>query len=152
MKVEDIMTKNVVTVTPDSKITQVAEIMFKNRFHGVPVAEGKRVVGIVTEGDFFTRDQNNVFLPSYINFLKESKVAGALSKAEEEKVKKLLNAQVREIMNEKCVTILRDMSLHDLIAFFRETKYNTLPVMDENNELVGIVTLADVIGLIKEVS
>lgn len=152
MKVEDIMTRDVVTVTPETKITGVADIMFKNRFHGVPVVREKKVIGIVTEGDFFTRDQRNVFLPSYISFLKESKVAGNLSKDDKGKVEKLLNAEVGEIMNENCVTILKDMSLHDLIEFFKETKYNTLPVTNENNDLVGIVTLADVIGLIKEVS
>jgi CBS domain-containing protein len=150
MKVEDIMTKNVVSVTPETKITEVANILFKNRFHGVPVVDSdNKVAGIVTEGDFFARDSSNTFLPSYINFLKESKVNNDISKDKKEKIDKLLNAQVKEIMNVNCTTILKDMGLHDLMEFFKTTRYNTLPVVDQSDKLIGIVTLADVISLIK---
>jgi len=69
------MTKNVSFVSPDTKITDVAEIMFKNRFHGLPVLDNDKIVGIITETDFFTKDAANLYLPSYISFLKENKIA-----------------------------------------------------------------------------
>jgi acetoin utilization protein AcuB len=149
MTVEDIMTKNVVSVSADTKITEVAEILFKNRFHGMPVLENGQLVGIITEKDFFTRDSANLFLPSYISFLKENRTLGNLSKEQKENVEKLFNSEARDIMSRDCVPILKNMDVKDLLEFFRTTKFSTLPVIDERNALVGIVTLSDILNLIK---
>ncbi|MDQ1284483.1 MAG: hypothetical protein QG620_831 [Patescibacteria group bacterium] len=149
MKVKDIMTKEVVSVSPETKVTEVAAIMSKNRFHGVPVVEKGKIVGIVTESDFFTKDSGNLYLPSYINFLESAKLAEDLPEEKKEKVGKLIDARALDIMKKECVTILQDMDVRDLLSFFRETKFNSLPVTDEDDNLVGIVTLADVLGMIK---
>jgi CBS domain-containing protein len=149
MKVKEIMTRDVVSVSPETKITEVASILFKNRFHGVPVVTDGKIVGIITENDFFTRDAKNIFLPSYINFLQETKIADALTREKQEKIDKLMDSRAIDIMNSDCVTIMQDMDITDLLHFFRETNFNTLPVTDEKNDLVGVVTLADILGLIK---
>lgn len=149
MKVKDIMEKKVIAVSPDAKITEVAKILFEKRFHAVPVAEEGKIIGIITENDFFTRDTRNVFLPSYIEFIKGSKVADKLAKEKQEKVDELINLTARDIMTKDCVSILGDMNVEDLLEFFRETKFTSLPVVDSGDKLVGIITLADIIGLIK---
>jgi acetoin utilization protein AcuB len=143
------MTKNVITVAPETKITKVAEILSENRFHAVPVAEEGRVVGIVAEDDFFTRNSGNVFLPSYIQFIKGTKVVDALARGKKEKLEKLMNLEAKDIMSKDCVSILGEMDISDLLEFFRETKYTTLPVIDNQDKLIGIVTFSDIIGLIK---
>ncbi|MFA6974130.1 MAG: CBS domain-containing protein [Parcubacteria group bacterium] len=149
MKVADIMTKDVVTVEPETKITEVAETLFRNRFHGVPVVRHRKIIGIITETDFFTKDSVNLFLPSYIAFLKENRTIGELSGERKEKVEKLLNAKAKDIMSEKCVSILQDMDVASLLEFFKTTKFTTLPVINESDSLVGIVTLADILNLIR---
>jgi acetoin utilization protein AcuB len=54
LKISDIMTKNVITTTPDATIERVALIMLENRIEGLPVLDAKgNLVGIVTEGDIF---------------------------------------------------------------------------------------------------
>jgi CBS domain-containing protein len=149
MKVKDVMTTQVVTVAPETRIGEVAEILFKNRFHGLPVVEKDKVVGIITESDFFTKDARNVFLPSYISFLQDTKIADALTTEKQKKVEQLMNTQAADIMNPSCTTILEDMDIKDLLNFFRETHFITLPVVDQSDQLVGVVTLADILGLIK---
>ncbi len=54
LKISDIMTKNVITTTPDATIERVALTMMENRIEGLPVLDAKgNLVGIVTEGDIF---------------------------------------------------------------------------------------------------
>ncbi|WP_456437118.1 CBS domain-containing protein [Psychroserpens sp.] len=48
---EQVMTKNVVTVNPETTIKEVAEILTKNEFHALPVVDGGELVGIVTSTD-----------------------------------------------------------------------------------------------------
>ncbi|MGZ8402334.1 MAG: CBS domain-containing protein [Rhodoplanes sp.] len=56
MKAADIMATEVVTVTPESTVQEVAEILLKNRISGAPVVDPRgRVVGIVSEGDLLRR-------------------------------------------------------------------------------------------------
>ena len=49
--VEQVMARNLIKVSPDSTIKQVAEILSKNEFHALPVCEGDLLVGIVTTTD-----------------------------------------------------------------------------------------------------
>lgn len=148
MKVEEIMTKYVVTVRPETKISEVAKLMFTNRFHGLPVVEGGKVRGIITETDFFVKDSDNFFLPTYIKMLDEMKIY-EISKDKEDSIKELLETEAKDIMTERCVTIFKDMDVDDLVKFFKETKFATLPVVDADGKLIGIVTLSDVLRLIK---
>lgn len=143
------MSENVVFVAPETKITEVAEILFKNRYHGLPVLEHGKIVGIITETDFFTKDMANLHLPSYISFLQENRIVEGLPKEIESSVRALLNIRAKDIMTPNCVSILRDMDLHALLEFFKVTKFYTLPVIDETESLVGIVTQSDIIGLLK---
>jgi CBS domain-containing protein len=58
MKAADIMTRNVVSVQPQTTILQAADLMLQHRISGLPVVDsGGHVVGIVTEGDFLRRTE-----------------------------------------------------------------------------------------------
>lgn len=52
VKVEEIMTTEMRTVTPQTPAVEAAEIIWKERYTGLPVVEGERLVGILTEADF----------------------------------------------------------------------------------------------------
>jgi len=60
MKVKDIMTKDVIFVSPETKINKVADKLIKHRIHGVPVIKEGKLVGIITETDFFTKNPLNI--------------------------------------------------------------------------------------------
>jgi CBS domain-containing protein len=129
---------------------EVAEILFKNGFHGLPVIKDDKVVGIITENDFFIKDQAVLFLPSYINFLKENQMMGDMPEEKKKKIKMLLNLEAKDIMTPDPVTVSRDMEVSELLEFIKKTRFNTMPVADENKNLLGVVTLVDVIGMVKQ--
>lgn len=68
MKVKDIMTKNVIVVSPETPINKVAEELYKNGFTGVPVVEGNKLVGIITEADLVMQ-KAKIHFPQYIQIL-----------------------------------------------------------------------------------
>jgi len=148
MKIKDIMTADVITVTSKTKITEVAKVLQGNKFHGVPVVDDGKLVGIVTETDFFTKGENNIYLPAYIEFLKNIKVTGDDDSAKEKNVEKLIGSKAEDIMSRDCVTIHPDSDVETMVALIKEAKLHTVPVVRENGELVGIVTQSDIIKLI----
>lgn len=147
MKVKDIMVRDVVSVRPETKITDVANILFTHRFHGVPVLDNGMLVGIVTENDFFIKDSTSLFLPSYINLLKDSGMPSGLSSEQKEKITRLLNAKAKDIMSKDCVCASPDTELDELMDIFRRTNFTTIPVTTKENMLEGIVTVMDVVRL-----
>lgn len=149
MLVKDIMTKTVFSATPAMPITEVAEMMSAKRIHAVPVIEEGKVVGIISETDFFVKNASSIYLPSYIHFLKENRTLDNLSSEKQEEVNELLHAKASDIMTRNCITILESMSVRDLLDFFRNTNFITLPVINEEEKMVGIVSVSDIIGLLK---
>ncbi|MGH8698975.1 MAG: CBS domain-containing protein, partial [Burkholderiales bacterium] len=57
MKAKDIMTTPVVTIAPDTTVREIAELLLERRISGVPVVEGGRLVGLVSEGDLLHRHE-----------------------------------------------------------------------------------------------
>jgi CBS domain-containing protein len=55
VEIADVMTRNVVTVGPDTDLNEVARTMLERKIGGLPVLEHGRVVGIITESDIFKR-------------------------------------------------------------------------------------------------
>jgi CBS domain-containing protein len=127
----------------------VADLLFKNRFHGLPVVDKSMVVGIITEDDFFLKGAEDLYLPSYIDFLEKNKIDEKSPKEIKEKVKKLLNATAQDLMSPRCVTVRPDTDIEVLFALIQKTKFTTFPVTDDQNNLIGLITLVDLLGQIK---
>jgi CBS domain-containing protein len=149
MRIEDIMVRDVISVTADMPVSKVADIIFQNRFHGVPVIENGKVVGIITENDFFIKGFGDLYLPSYLKFLEENGMAEKLPEADREKIIKLISAKARDIMSADCLTFDPEADIQEMIETVKKTKFTTFPVTDGEKKLVGIVTIADVIGTIR---
>lgn len=147
MKVKDIMTKKVVCAKPEMKISEVAKILFENRFHGMPVVEDGKMAGIVTQNDFFSKKDDFLFLPEYINFLKEAEFVGKVDDAEKEKINEIINARVKDIMTTECIAVEPEMEISELLGIIKKTRFNSVPVVNSDKEILGIVTLADLVEL-----
>jgi CBS-domain-containing membrane protein len=152
MQVKDIMTREVISVAPSMKINEVAHVLTQYRIHGVPVVdEGKKLVGIVTETDFFVTDSPDLYLPSYINFMNATKMQGEIDPRQKERVETLMNASAKDIMTTECFTFSPEMDvIEQVIKVFQEKRLHTVPVVDQNGILDGIVTVADIIKLIQQ--
>lgn len=146
MKVSEIMTKEVISVKKDTPLKEAAGLLAKFRIHGFPVVDNSnKVVGIITESDFFTKDASNIYLPTFLDFIRNGNAnipRGVDSKEIEKKTK------IEDIMTSECLTVKPDLEVEQLIQLFKENNYNSLPVVDDQDVLTGIVTIMDVIKLL----
>jgi CBS domain-containing protein len=148
MKVSEIMTKDVISVGPDVSITEIAEVMSEKKIHAVPVVDSEnKVLGIITETDFFTKDSSNIsYMPSVIDFVKSGKMN--YSEDEKEAVHAIINATAKDIMTAKCEKVSPDLSVEDFVKLIKERSFTSYPVVDGEGILVGIITISDAIKLL----
>ena len=136
---EDIMTKTVITVRPETPVQEAADIMAAKRVSGVPVVtENMRVAGILSEKDFLARmgpDGPKTFMDVVARCLM---ARGCAALAIREK-------KVEDIMTSPAVTVGRNTSLLEISSLLREKKINRAPVIDQQGFLVGIVSREDII-------
>lgn len=149
MLVKEIMTKEVAYVAPDVSMEAVADLMTKNCFHALPVVEAGKILGIIAEADFFTKNSVCIYLPSYIDLIEKINSSEDLPSEKKEKIHALVNATAKDIMTPNCLTVAENMDIAELLEIFKKTNYNTIPVVDESNIIVGIVTLTDIIKYVK---
>jgi CBS domain-containing protein len=140
---QDIMTKEVVTVKPDTSIQDLAAMLVKNHISGVPVLDDAGALfGIVTENDLISRDKR-LHIPTVVSFL-DAAIYLESSKKFEQEVKRLTATRVGDICTRKVVTIKKDTPLVDIATIMSEKKVHLLPVV-ENNKVLGIVGKRDMV-------
>lgn len=138
MKVADLMQKHVDFVTPDSSVREVARIIFGRGINGVPVCEGKKIVGFITERDILRK-----FYPSMQEYI-EDPVHSRDFEAMEKNVSEILNLPAKKIMSENVLTIEAESPLMRAQSSMLVYRVGRLPVVDKNQNLVGIVTQGDI--------
>lgn len=146
MKVEDIMTSEVITAQPGTSLVEVAKLLRQNKIHSLPVIdEASRLKGIVTEMDFFIKDAASSYLPKWIELIGQIKSGDIFSLNEQEKLDYIIDLRAQDIMTTDIVTVKPDTYVKELLEIFKETRFKTFPVIGSDNTLVGIISLVDVI-------
>ena len=137
MKIRDVMTTRVVTVTPDVPLKEVARLLADNGISGLPVVdEDQRVIGVVSEADFLLKDQDAP-RPQ-----RSSWFSWIFDRAESERIGAKLHATTAgQAMTQPAITIDLDRSLREAAATMTRHNVNRLPVVDDGR-LAGIVTRA----------
>lgn len=148
MKVKDLMTTKVISVTPETKVEEVAELLHDHHFTGVPVVDyQKRVLGVIMERDFITAE-SQLYLPTYIQLLKDTDFVAHDEKKLSSNAKKIINATAADVMNPNIVVASPETSLEELAQLFATKRVNPIPVVsDENGKLVGVISRSDLIKL-----
>jgi len=116
--VRDVMTPNPECVTEKDSIQDVARIMKKQDTGVVPVVDGKKVIGMVTDRDIVVRG------------IAEGKDCSSL--------------RVNEIMTKHVRSVKEDASVSEVLDLMSKAEIRRVPVVNDKNELVGIVSLGDV--------
>ena len=148
MQVKEIMTEDVDTVLPDTPVTAVARLFREKAISGVPVVDDEgELVGIITEVDLIARHARPHF-PSYIQFL-DSIIYLESSKRYHESMRHILATRASELMTTPVRTVDPDMDVQDLASFMVEHRANPVPVVDDEDRLVGIVSHTDVLQMIE---
>jgi len=139
----ELMTTEVVTVTPDTSVKDAAKLMSEKEVGALPVvdADGK-LVGIVTEGDLIMQDVK-VHFPSYISLLDGFIYLESFSRFEQE-LKKAVAATVGDVMTSPAVTAAPDTDVEALATLMVEKHVSRVPIV-EGNRLVGIASKGDIV-------
>ncbi len=140
---KDIMTREVITISPDTEIAQAAQLLLTNRINGVPVIDDAgKLVGILCQSDLIIQ-QKNIPIPSLFTLL-DGFISLTSSKKLDKEVEKIAATKVADAMTANPVTVNSDTGIEDIAALMVEKGYHTLPVVDAGN-LVGIVGKEDVL-------
>ncbi|MBU2488061.1 MAG: CBS domain-containing protein [Proteobacteria bacterium] len=142
-KVKEIMTREVVTVGPETEIGAAAALMLENHVNGLPVVDADgRLLGVITQSDLITQ-QKRFPLPSVFTL-----VGGVIPLRSQERMEqelaKMSAATVGEAMTKKPRTVGPEDSVEAVATLMVEKKFHTVPVV-ENNRLVGVVGKEDVL-------
>jgi CBS domain-containing protein len=148
LKVREVMTKTVTTVTPDTLVKDAAAILALRNISGVPVVDDGKIVGIFSEADVLksiktTKKDMRLIYPSISTLgiaFQEEVTQREIIEAYEEIGQK----PVKEIMSTRVVTVAPDIPINEVIVQMVQKSINRLPVVDKN-VLVGIITRGDVI-------
>lgn len=147
MLVKDLMTTGVMSVKPDTLVSEVAELLHKHHFTGLPVVDDNhRVLGVISERDFITSD-SKLYLPTYIKLLGDMDYIQGAHKGLPYAVGQIINATAKDIMNQHVVFASPEMSLEQLAELFAIKRVNPIPVTDSGNHLLGIISRSDLIKL-----
>jgi CBS domain-containing protein len=131
--VRDWMSKKPITIGLDTKLPEAQQLMKNHAIRRIPVMKGSKLMGIVTLGDIRSAEPSNATSLSIweMNYL----------------VAKL---EVSKFMTKKVVTILEDHTIEEAARLMLEKRISGLPVVDKNNQLVGMITESDIFRLVVE--
>lgn len=116
--IRDVMTPNPECVSEKDSLRDVARIMKDQDTGVVPVVDGKRIIGLITDRDIVVRG------------LAEGKNLESLS--------------VNEIMTKSVRSVREDASVTEVLEMMGNAEIRRMPVVNGNDELVGIVSLGDI--------
>ena len=143
LKVKDIMTWEVKTVSPETEIIQAAKLLLSERINGVPVVnQSGEVVGILCQSDLIAQ-QKSIPIPSLFTLLDGYIPLTLLNRLDRE-VEKIAATKVANAMTPNPITVDSDTGIEKVAALMVEKNYHTLPVVD-GGQLVGIVGKEDVL-------
>jgi len=143
LRVKDIMTKEVVTVTAGTTVMELAKIFAERHLSSLPVVDqAGELTGIVTETDLVEQDKN-LHIPTVISIF-DWVIYLESDKKFEKELKKMTGRTVGDIYSADVVTVSPDSSIADVADLLSSRKINALPVV-EGKKLVGIVSRIDLI-------
>ena len=116
-KISEVMSRDVQTVTPESTAQEAAGFMLQADAGAIPVTDGERVIGMITDRDIAVRGVAEGRGP---------------------------DTPVRELMTNGVVTAREDDDIEDVAIRMSDEQVRRMPIVDQNERLVGIVSLADV--------
>ena len=140
---KDIMTSEVITISPETEVAQAAKLLLTKRINGVPVVnDSGELVGILCQSDLIIQ-QKNIPLPSLFTFL-DGFIPLTSSKNLDKEVEKIAATKVSDAMTADPVTVNPDTEIEEIATLMVEKSYHTLPVVD-GDKLVGVVGKEDVL-------
>ncbi|HEY1933598.1 MAG TPA: CBS domain-containing protein [Acetobacteraceae bacterium] len=140
MNASDVMTRHVISVSPDASVEGAAKQMLERGISGLVVVDAKGdLAGVVTEGDLLRRDELGTERnrPWWLRLL-VSPGRQALD------FTRTHGRRVRDVMTERVVTVAADATLEEVVELMEQHRIKRVPVT-EGNRVVGVVSRADLL-------
>jgi len=135
MLVKNWMSKEVVTVDADDSMQNAIYILQEQNIKMLPVMDDGNLVGIITDRD-----------------LKKASPSDATTLDMHELLFLISKIKVKDLMKKPVYTVPPDYTVEEAAALLLEKKISGLPVVDENNRLIGIITRSDLFRVIISLS
>jgi CBS domain-containing protein len=116
MKISEVMTRDVQTVSPDQPVREAANFMLSADAGSIPVTDGDRLIGMITDRDIAVRGIARGYGP---------------------------DTPVRELMTDDLIVVRVDDDIEEAATKMSEAQVRRLPVIDSDERLCGIVSLGD---------
>ncbi|NVK74812.1 CBS domain-containing protein [Marinomonas sp. CT5] len=129
MKAQDIMIKNVICVDMDERLPNIRKLMESHGFHHLPVTEKGKLAGIISDRDLLR------LISPFID-----------SVSEQTRDLDTLNRAAHQVMTRQPITVRADTSIEDIITWFKRVDISCLPVVDEDNTVIGIISWRDLLN------
>jgi len=144
-RVRDVMTPEVVFVSPEAPVSRIARLMQDKAISGVPVVdEDRHVVGMVTDLDLIVRN-TRLDPPAFFQIL-DGRIPLETPGHYQKRIQHMLGTHARDVMTDEVVTIGPEAEIETLAELMVKRRLNAVPVI-EAGVLVGVVSRADVIRL-----
>jgi CBS-domain-containing membrane protein len=142
-KATDIMTSDVITVTTETSVQELARILSQHNISGVPVVDNTgNLIGIVTENDLIDQTKK-LHIPTIVTILDSIFYLENPDKMEKE-MKKIAGTTVLDIYSSELITVNGETTLEEIATIMAEKNIHTLPVVQES-KLIGVIGKKDII-------
>ncbi len=135
MKAEDVMTREVISIDPDSTVLQAARLMLQHHISGLPVIDKEgNLVGVLSEGDFLRRRETKTEKrrSRWLEFLMgPGRIAAEYSHSH--------GSKVSEVMTKEVQTVDEATALEDIVDLMERHRIKRVPVLC-GGQVVGIIT------------
>ena len=139
----DIMTTEVLTVSPETSIAEMSKILENRKIGGVPVVDkGGRLVGVITQSDLVERARD-LELPPAINIL-DLHIYLQIPSHLIKRVEKMLGTTVGDCMSLEPVTVAPDTPVAQIAALMAKQQVHTIPVL-KGGKIVGVIGKMDLV-------
>jgi CBS domain-containing protein len=139
MNASDIMTPDVITAHPDTPLDALVDLMLENRISGVPVVDGDRLVGIVSESDLLRRAETGTerHRSQFLELVSSTATIAA-------DYVRTHGRKASEVMTAGVVTVNHDTPVAEIANVLETKRIKRVPVL-RNGKLVGIVSRANLL-------
>lgn len=145
---KDIMFKDVITVTPDTAISDAVKLLLDNHINGVPVLEEDgTLVGILCQSDLIFAQKEIPLPPIFV--LLDSIFPLSSAKKLDKDLEKMSASTVSQAMVNNPVWVSPDEPVSGIATLMVEKHFHTLPVM-ENGKLAGVIGKEDILKILIE--
>ena len=132
MKIKDLMNTELITLDMDSSLSKAKELFENNKIHHLLITDDAGLLsGVMTDRDLYKH---------------LSPTVGTSNETHRDTA--LMQKKLHQIMERTIITASTQQSLNEAVVLFHDNHISCLPIIDENNKPIGIITWRDILKVL----